>query len=60
MSCAHVRTQQFEDIMEPPSYQALYGFMDGAQTDLYDGVGKTQPTGSGSPASTTQAGAKRS
>ncbi|KZV69208.1 hypothetical protein PENSPDRAFT_652542 [Peniophora sp. CONT] len=42
---------QFEDIMEPPSYQALYGFMDGAQTDLYDGVGKTQPTGSQGSAS---------
>ncbi|KZV72373.1 hypothetical protein PENSPDRAFT_576158 [Peniophora sp. CONT] len=28
-----------EDIMDPPSYQSLYGFMDGAQTDLYAGIG---------------------
>ena len=39
------RQQQFEDIYHPPSYQALYGFKNGAQMDLYDGIGATQPSG---------------
>ncbi|KAI0036026.1 hypothetical protein K488DRAFT_76215 [Vararia minispora EC-137] len=47
------RNNQFEDLMQPPSYQSLYGFMDGAQLDLYDGIGATQPSGTtpGTPAS---------
>jgi hypothetical protein len=39
------RNNQFEDQYHPPSYQSLYGFMDGAQMDLYDGIGAIQPAG---------------
>ncbi|KAI0316452.1 hypothetical protein OF83DRAFT_1060339 [Amylostereum chailletii] len=46
---------QFEDHYTPPSYQSLYGFTNGAQKDLFDGIGATQPSGTvpGIPASTT-------
>jgi hypothetical protein len=35
--------------MQPPSYQPLYGFTDGAQPDLYNGIGATQPDGTTTP-----------
>ncbi|ALO60293.1 hypothetical protein CNA01560 [Cryptococcus deneoformans JEC21] len=38
------RNNNFQDTYDPPFYNGAYGFMNGAQTDLFDAVNKSNPT----------------